>query len=49
VTVFYAGDAFASASARREIPGVYLGTDLPGAVTMVQRALSPSGRERRSA
>jgi len=49
VTVFYAGDAFASASARRVIPGVYLGTDLPGAVTMVQRALSPSGRERRSA
>jgi MerR family transcriptional regulator, light-induced transcriptional regulator len=49
VTVFYAGDAFASASARREIPGIHLGTDLPGAVTIVERALAPSGRIRRSA
>jgi MerR family transcriptional regulator, light-induced transcriptional regulator len=36
---FYAGDAFAAASARRDVPGVYLGTDLIDAAGAIERAL----------
>jgi len=50
LAVFYAGDAFAAASARRGVPGTYLGTDMAEAVRIVERSLqSRSSRSRRSA
>lgn len=50
VAVFYAGDAFAGASARRDVPGTYLGTDMIEAVAIVERTLgTPTTRARRSA
>lgn len=50
VAPFYAGDAFASARARRDLPGSYLGTDLLEAVRIVERTLGgPSTRSRKSA
>jgi MerR family transcriptional regulator, light-induced transcriptional regulator len=50
VTAFYAGDAFATASARRDVAGVYLGTDLVEAVGVVERAFERrSERVRRTA
>jgi hypothetical protein len=36
---FYAGDAFAAATARRDVPGVYLGTDLVEATRTIERNL----------
>jgi DNA-binding transcriptional MerR regulator len=39
---FFAGSAFAVASARRGVPGTYLGTDMPAAVDLVLE--STSGR-----
>ncbi len=47
VSTFFAGDAFAAASVRRGVPGVYLGTDLLEAVRVVERALLPRPRPRR--
>jgi DNA-binding transcriptional MerR regulator len=47
VEVFFAGDAFAPAGSRRDIPGTYLGTDLVEAVAMVERALEPRQLRRR--
>jgi DNA-binding transcriptional MerR regulator/methylmalonyl-CoA mutase cobalamin-binding subunit len=44
VATFYAGDAFAPASARREVPGTYLGTDLPEALAIVERTIRPARR-----
>lgn len=50
VAIFYAGDAFAAASARRDLPGTYLGTDMNEAVRIVERTLgTPSLRARESA
>jgi DNA-binding transcriptional MerR regulator len=43
VAAFYAGDAFAAASARRDVPGTYLGTDLTEATRTVERTVG-SGR-----
>lgn len=40
VSAFYAGDAFATPAARRDVPGVYLGPDIVGAVEVVERALA---------
>jgi MerR family transcriptional regulator, light-induced transcriptional regulator len=48
VEVFFAGDAFAPAGARRDVPGAYLGTDLVEAVATVERALEPRGARRRT-
>jgi DNA-binding transcriptional MerR regulator len=48
VVAFYAGDAFATASSRREVPGVYLGDDLLEAAAIVEQALG-SSRTRRGA
>jgi hypothetical protein len=46
VGVFYAGDAFIAASARRDVPGIYLGEDvLAASETLEARILSP-GRSR---
>jgi methylmalonyl-CoA mutase cobalamin-binding subunit len=39
VAAFYAGDAFAAASGRRDVPGVYLGTDLKEATRTVERTV----------
>ena len=41
-TAFYAGDAFASSSARRSVPGVYLGADVVEAVAVLERSLGAS-------
>lgn len=49
VTPFYAGDAFAAASARRDVPGVYLGTDLREATQIVERSLGGDRDVARSA
>jgi len=43
ITAFYAGDAFAARSARRDVPGVYLGTDLVEATRIVERQLRRPG------
>lgn len=48
VLVFYAGDAFATASARKGVPGIHLGDDLLEAATIVERELGRS-RARRGA
>jgi DNA-binding transcriptional MerR regulator len=40
VDVYYAGAAFDSDRRRRGVPGTYLGTDLPRAADVVERALS---------
>jgi DNA-binding transcriptional MerR regulator len=46
MTCFYAGNAFASPSARAGLPGVHLGDDLLAAVELVERELPlPSDRE----
>lgn len=47
VATFYAGDAFAAASVRRGLPGVYLGDDLLEAVRVVERTLLPPRRSGR--
>ncbi|MGZ8637098.1 MAG: MerR family transcriptional regulator [Actinomycetota bacterium] len=55
VTAFYAGDAFAAPASRRDVPGVYLGSDLVEAVRILEDGLagapvgetgSPSGPTR---
>jgi DNA-binding transcriptional MerR regulator/methylmalonyl-CoA mutase cobalamin-binding subunit len=48
VVAFYAGDAFATASSRKVVPGIYLGDDLVEAAAIVERALG-RGRTRRGA
>ena len=48
VEVFFAGDAFAPAGARRDVPGTYLGTDLGEALATVERALEPRRAGRRT-
>jgi DNA-binding transcriptional MerR regulator/methylmalonyl-CoA mutase cobalamin-binding subunit len=48
VIAFYAGDAFATASARRGVPGIHLGDDLAEAAAIVEQALG-RGRARRGA
>lgn len=40
VTAFYAGDAFAAIGARRGVPGIFLGSDLVGAVDLLESALA---------
>ena len=40
ITPFYAGDAFAAPSARRDVPGVYLGSDVVAGVAVLERALA---------
>jgi len=40
VTAFYAGDAFAAPASRRDVPGVYLGSDVVEAVGILERALT---------
>jgi DNA-binding transcriptional MerR regulator len=47
VRAFYAGDAFAAASARREAPGTYLGDDVLEAVPLLESMLDVDLRERR--
>jgi hypothetical protein len=49
VTAFYAGDAFAAPASRRDVPGVYLGSDVLEAVDILERELSGPGGARRSA
>jgi methanogenic corrinoid protein MtbC1 len=44
VIPFYAGDAFAAESARRDVPGVYLGADLTEATTIVERTIAAGRR-----
>jgi DNA-binding transcriptional MerR regulator len=39
---FYAGDAFAAPSARRGVPGTYLGTDIVAAADVLESTLHPS-------
>jgi DNA-binding transcriptional MerR regulator len=40
VTAFYAGDAFASPAARKDVPGVYLGGDIVNAIEVLEEALA---------
>jgi DNA-binding transcriptional MerR regulator len=47
VRAFYAGDAFLAASARRDVPGTYLGEDVVEAAEVLDRALAPGARRRR--
>jgi DNA-binding transcriptional MerR regulator len=47
VGAFYAGDAFVAASARRGVPGIYLGEDLIEAAEVLESALAASARRRR--
>jgi MerR family transcriptional regulator, light-induced transcriptional regulator len=44
VRVFYAGGAFAAPSARRGVPGTYLGDDVVGAAEIVESALARARR-----
>jgi len=46
VKAFYAGDAFAAPASRRDVPGVYLGSDVLEAVEILERELA--GPRRRS-
>ncbi|HET9723207.1 MAG TPA: B12-binding domain-containing protein [Actinomycetota bacterium] len=39
VTPFFAGDAFAAPAARRDVPGVYLGSDVVEGVAVLERTL----------
>jgi methanogenic corrinoid protein MtbC1 len=51
VTAFYAGDAFASPASRKDVPGVYLGTDVVSAIEILEQALAqdrPARPARRS-
>ncbi len=53
VTAFYAGDAFATSAARREVPGIYLGSDVVEAAGILEGALvapqvDQHGAQRRS-
>ena len=43
VTGFYAGDAFAARSARRDVPGTYLGVDVLAAAEVLESAISLPG------
>src|SRR5512134_1425605 len=47
VEAFYAGDAFVASSARRDVPGTYLGEDVVEAAVMLESVLAPGGRRRR--
>lgn len=47
VRAFYAGDAFIAASARREVPGTYLGDDVVKAAEVLESALARGSRRRR--
>jgi DNA-binding transcriptional MerR regulator len=47
VRAFYAGDAFIAASARRDVPGMYLGEDVVEAAEVLESALAPGSRRRR--
>jgi DNA-binding transcriptional MerR regulator len=47
VRAFYAGDAFLAASARRDVPGTYLGEDVVEAAGVLESALAPGSRRRR--
>jgi DNA-binding transcriptional MerR regulator len=47
VRAFYAGDAFIAASARRDVPGTYLGEDVVEAAEVLESALAPGSRRRR--
>lgn len=42
VAVFYGGGAFAPVSARRGVPGVYLGDDMVEAAEIIRRTIDPS-------
>jgi hypothetical protein len=46
VRVFFAGDAFAVPSARRSVPGVYLGEDVVEAAVVLESAIGVSARRR---
>ncbi|MGZ8636585.1 MAG: MerR family transcriptional regulator [Actinomycetota bacterium] len=48
VRAFYAGDAFAAPAARRDVPGTYLGEDVVEAAQVLESALRPNPRSRRS-
>jgi methanogenic corrinoid protein MtbC1 len=41
VRSFYAGDGFAAPSARKKVPGIYLGTDIVAAAGVLESALAP--------
>ena len=43
VRAFYAGDAFAAPTARRGVPGVYLGTDVVAAAEVLESELTQLG------
>ena len=43
VRAFYAGDAFAAPTARRDVPGVYLGTDVIAAAEILESELTRLG------
>jgi MerR family transcriptional regulator, light-induced transcriptional regulator len=47
VRAFYAGDAFLAASARRDVPGTYLGEDVVEAAEVLESALARASRRRR--
>ena len=49
VAVFFAGDGFASAAARRAVPGIYLGDDVVAAVDILERELDRRPEEREPA
>jgi DNA-binding transcriptional MerR regulator len=49
VRAFYAGDAFVAASARRDVPGSYLGEDVVEAAGVLESSLATALRPRRSA
>ena len=48
VTAFYAGDAFAAPASRRDVPGLYLGSDLLEAVEIIEQELAAPRRSRRT-
>jgi DNA-binding transcriptional MerR regulator len=49
VEAFYAGDAFVAASARRGVPGTYLGEDVVEAAAVLESVLAAGPRRRRGA
>jgi hypothetical protein len=48
VRALYAGDAFAAPSARRGVPGTYLGDDVVEAAAVLESALGAGPRRRRA-
>jgi MerR family transcriptional regulator, light-induced transcriptional regulator len=49
VSAFYAGNAFASPSARRDVPGIYLGEDVVDAVDVLEATLAEGAAGERTA